>query len=192
MTMAEVVEAVLRRAQKQGFILPREIRAELTQAGLDETVWKDVVKQTAASLHYRQGRYYYVTTVSPRLHQEQEHQRAIAKVIRQLVKHHRDQMKERERRGQERFDFIHSVKVRTDEGKELHLLSRDVSTTGIRLLGTQRLLGKKVRVYFSPATDQPEVCLVVRILWTCSVGDDLFENGGNFLEMIAPNKGDAT
>jgi len=27
----------------------------------------------------------------------------------------------------------------------------------------------------------------VRILWTCAVGDDLFENGGNFLELASPS-----
>jgi hypothetical protein len=182
--LAEVVEAVLRRAQKQGHVLPSEIRAELKAAGLAEECWKDVVAQTKTSLHYRQGRYYHVTTVSPRLHQEQEHQRAIAKVIRQLVKQHRQAMKDHERRGQERYDFIHPVKVQLDDGKTHQLLSRDVSVSGIRLLGTQRFLGKKLRVYLPGLAGAAPTCLLVRVLWTCAVGDDLFENGGNFLEVV--------
>ena len=42
------------------------------------------------------------------------------------------------------------------------------------------LVGNKVRVTLS--SKEGPLTLMVRILWTCAVGDDLFENGGNFLE----------
>jgi hypothetical protein len=85
-----------------------------------------------------------------------------------------------ERRQQERIDFIHPVKVITEDNREMTLLSCDLSATGIRLVGTRRLLGQKVRVVIpTPAGtfDSP-----VRILWTCPVGDELVENGGCFCQ----------
>ena len=41
------------------------------------------------ALNYRQGRYYHLGTVSPRLQKEQEQQRTIQKAIRLLLKHHK-------------------------------------------------------------------------------------------------------
>jgi hypothetical protein len=87
------------------------------------------------------------------------------------------------------------VKVRAEDGRECTLLSRDVSATGIRLIGTRRLLGQKVRVSIprpgAATTDSPRAAagwsFLVRILWTCAVGDDLFENGGAFME-VAPGE----
>jgi len=183
-TITTVAEAILRRAQRQGYVVPREIRAELQVAGLAEERWKEIVGHLKNELHYRQGRYHHVAAVSPRLHQEQEQQRIIAKVIKALIKEHKDAVKERERRGQIRVDFIQPVKIRTEDGSEFTLLSRDISTTGIRLLGTRRLLGHKISVTLTPK-DGSALTLVVRILWTCAVGDDMFENGGNFLELKA-------
>ena len=42
-----------------------------------------------------------------------------------------------ERRGQDRVDFVQTVAVRTEDGEEFTLLSRDLSATGIRLVGTR-------------------------------------------------------
>ena len=182
-TIATVAEAILRRAQRQGYVVPRDIRAELQIAGLADEQWKEVVARLKDDLHYRQGRYYHVASVSPRLHQEQEQQRAIGKVIKALIKEHKDAAKLRERRGQSRVDFIQPVKVRVEDGSEFTLLSRDLSTTGVRLIGIKRLLGHKIQVVLTPK-DGTAVTLSARILWTCAVGDDLFENGGNFLEVV--------
>jgi hypothetical protein len=182
-TIEEVAETMVRRAQKQGYVVPSDIRGELRLAGLEEDRWKEVVAHFKDQLHYRQGRYNHVAAVSPRLHQEQEQQRAIAKAIRILLKEHKDAVKERERRGQTRVDFIQPVKVRTEDGKVFTLLSRDLSTTGIRLLGTKRLLGQKIQVELT-ARDASLLRIQVRVLWTCALGDDLFENGGNFLELV--------
>lgn len=182
-TIAEVAEAVGRRAQRQGYVVPRDIRAELEAAGLPAEQWKDVVDQLRHALNYRQGRYYHIAAVSPRLHQEQEQQRQIGKLIRSLIKEQREAQKTRERRGQTRVDLLQPVQVRTEDGKQFTLLSRDLSTTGIRLVGTRRLLGQKVRVTLSDREGET-LTLMVRILWTCAVADDLFENGGNFLELV--------
>lgn len=181
-SIATVAETILRRAQRQGYVVPKDIRGELASAGLPEERWKDVVGQLKTDLHYRQGRYYHVASVSPRLHQEQEQQRLIAKAIKGIIKEHKEAVKQRERRGQARIDFIQPVTVRTEDGSQFTLLSRDLSTSGIRLLGTRRLLGHKVTVTVT-SKDVGPLDLVVRILWTCAIGDDLFENGGNFLEL---------
>jgi hypothetical protein len=184
-----VAELVTRRARRQGFILPQEVRQELTQAGVPESMWKDVVALARPMLSYRKGRYYYTAPVSDRVRREQTNQRDILKVVRQLIRYHRDEAKEFERRGEDRYDFVQTVKVITEDNRELTLISRDLSPTGIRLIGTHRLLGQRVRILIPrPGADEPWSFLV-RILWTCAVGEDLIENGGTFLE-VASSKTD--
>jgi hypothetical protein len=178
-----IAQTVTRRAQRQGFILPREVREELEQAGLDSAVWKDVVALARPALRYRQGRYYYVTAISARVREEQRLQQAIHRTVRQLIRQHKRSAAQDERRQQDRIDFIQPLKVRTDDQREMTLLSRDLSTTGIRLIGTRSLLGQKVRVLVPRGEGVEPWCFLVRILWTCAVGDDLYENGGSFLEL---------
>ncbi|MCI0456013.1 MAG: PilZ domain-containing protein [Gemmataceae bacterium] len=179
-----VANTVVRRAQRQGFVLPREVREEVTHAGVEETLWKDVLALARPSLSYRQGRYYYVHAVSDRLLREQRLQRGVQRAVRQLIRQHKKSITKKERRGQDRVDFIQPVKVITEDQREFTLLSRDISITGIRLIGTRSLLGQRVRVLLTDAEQEEPWCFLVRILWTCAVGDELFENGGAFLEMI--------
>src|SRR5205823_1701203 len=154
-------------------------------AGLPETTWKEAIALAQGSLVHRQGRYYHKDGFSPRLQKEHAQQQAIQKAIRRLIKQHRNRNKTDERRGQARVDFIQPVKVRTEDGKEFALMSRDLSATGVRLLGTKRLLGQKVQLELPSGNDDANCKLLVRILWTCAVGDDLFENGGSFLELVS-------
>ena len=79
------------------------------------------------------------------------------------------------------IDVVQPVKVRTEDAREFTCLTRDLSATGIRLVGTKRLLGKKIEVHLAGGADAPGWCFTVRILWTCPLGEDLFENGGSFL-----------
>ena len=182
-----VAELVTRRARRQGFVVPNEVREELTQAGVPETMWKDVIALARPVLSYRKGRYYYSPPVSDRVRQEQTQQRDVIKVIRQLIRFYRKEAKEFERRGEDRYDFIQTVQVITEDDRKLTLISRDLSSTGIRLLGIHRLLGQKIRVLIPrPGSDEPWNFLV-RVLWTCAVGDDLIENGGTFLEVSIPD-----
>jgi len=179
-----VADAVLRLAKRQSYVLARDVRAELRIAGVPEEHWKEVLGLARPALVYRQGRYYHKDSFSPRLQKEHAQQHAVQKAIRRLIKQHRSHAKENERRGQARVDFIHPVKVRTEEGIEYTLVSRDISATGIRLLGTRRLLGQKVQIDLPAGEGEPTCRLAVRILWTCALGEDLFENGGNFLELL--------
>jgi hypothetical protein len=183
-SLEQVAEAVVRRAQRQGSVVARDVRAELRLAALPEDQWKAVVAIARPVLRFRQGRYYHKDAFSPRLLKEQAQRRAVQRVLRGLLKQHRARSKEAERRGQVRLDFIQPVTVRTEDGKTYALLCRDLSATGIRLLGTRRLLGQRVRVTLPPVEGQPPCVVLMRVLWTCAVGDDLFENGGTFLELV--------
>ncbi len=183
--LQSVADSVLRLAKRQGFVLSRDVRSELRMAGLPEEPWKDVIVLIHASLVHRQGRYYHKEAFGPRLQKEHAQQQAIQKVIRKLIRQHRSRGKGDERRGQARVDFIQPVKIRTEDGTEATLMSRDLSATGVRLLGTKRLLGQKVQLDLPSGTGDAICRLLVRILWTCAVGDDLFENGGSFVEMLS-------
>lgn len=184
--LQDVVNAVVRRAQRGGYVVARDVRAELAEVGLPEEQWKDVVELAGGALQARQGRY-YAAAVSPNLQRTQDQQRAIQKSVRGLIRHYRSASRDEERRKSDRMDFILPVQVRTEDNRQFTLLSRDLSTTGIRLVGTKRLLGQKVRVTL-PRGDKEPCTLLVRILWTCAVTDDLFENGGTFLELIAADE----
>ena len=184
-SLQSVADAVVKLAQRQSFVTANDVKAELRLAGLNDAPWKDVVALVQETLILRQGRYYHKDSYNPRVQKEHAQQLAIQKTIRKLIRQHRSRSKGDERRGQQRVDFIQPVKVRTEDGKEFALLSRDLSTTGVRLLGTKRLLGQKVQLELPGADGQPLCRLSVRILWTCAVGDDLFENGGNFVELLA-------
>jgi len=182
-TLQDVANAVVRRAQRAGYVVSADIRQELAQAGLPEEEWKQVVELTRDSLHARKGRYYHGAVSSPRLQLIQDQQRLIQRALRSLIRQYRAAKRDEERRKQDRYDFIQPVKVQTEDGRQFTLLSRDLSTTGIRLVGTQRLLSQKVRVTL-PQGDKPPCTLLVRILWTCAVTEELFENGGSFLELL--------
>ncbi len=180
-SIQEIAEQVTRRAQRQGSILSREIREEVSRAGLDEERWKEVLEQARGSLRYQRGRYYYRAPVSDRVRQAQTNQRDINRAVRDLTKQYRLNATQVERRKQDRVDFIQPVGVRTEDDREFTLLSRDLSPTGIRLISTRRFLGQKLRLRISSGNSARPWIFLVRILWTCAVGDDLYENGGTFL-----------
>jgi hypothetical protein len=185
-----IAHAIVRRAQRQGYVVPREVREELRHAGLSEEPWRDVLALAHGTLSYRQGRYYYASPVSPRLEEEQRQQRVVQRAVRQVMRRYKeDQAARDERRREERVDYGQPVKVWTTDGRVLTVLGRDLSLTGIRLLCTRSLLGQRVRVQL-PRGDKAGPCsLLVRILWTCAIGDDLFENGGTFLEVVTEPAG---
>jgi hypothetical protein len=181
--LQSIADRVIRRAKRQGYVVSSDIRDELSQAGLPDTLWKDVAALARPSLAYRRGRYYFEAPVSTRVRQEQARQRDIQKAVRQIIRRQRADADRVERRGQDRIDFVQPVKVVTDDEREFTLLSRDLSTSGIRLVGTRGLLGQKVRVLIPRDDQKAPWSFRVRILWTCTIGDDLVENGGTFLEV---------
>lgn len=178
-----VAERVMRRAQRQGFVVASEVREELTAAQLPDSLWKDTLALARPALRYQGGRYYYTAPLSARVRQEQSQQRSIARAIRQIVRARRRSAQSPERREQDRIDFIEPIRVVAADGSAFTLLSRDLSPTGIRLIGTRRLLGQKLRLHLPAPDGNGTREFLVRILWTCPVGDDLVENGGVFLEI---------
>ncbi|MGH9676573.1 MAG: PilZ domain-containing protein [Candidatus Acidiferrum sp.] len=178
-----VADRVTKRAQRQGFVKPSEVREELVNAGVPDTMWKDVVALARPALRHRNGRYYYRPPVSARVRQERTHQRDIRKAVRELIGSCREAARQVERREEDRFDFLQVVKVVTEDDREHTLLSRDLSSTGIRLIGTHRLLGQKVRVIVAQPGSDTSWRFVVQILWTCNISEDLVENGGTFVDV---------
>ncbi|MFO0926565.1 MAG: PilZ domain-containing protein [Gemmataceae bacterium] len=178
-----VAEAVVRRAERQGYVVARDVREELTTAGLDDGLWKEVLALARPSLTVRRNRYYYSAPVSTRVRAAQSTQRDIEEAVAGLVQAAQAARQRVERREQGRFDFIQPVRVVAEDGREWTVLTRDLSATGIRLIAARSLLGQKLRVCIRHEGRTIE--FTVRILWTCPVGDDLVENGGSFLAVQA-------
>ena len=119
---------------------------------------------------------------NPRLQAEQR--KVVNTAVKELIRHYKQSHASEERRRQGRVDFLQTVKVRLENNREITVLSRDLSVDGIRLVCTASLLGQKVQVLIPRMDEGEPLALKVRILWTCAVGDGLFENGGNFLEIV--------
>jgi hypothetical protein len=172
------VQAVLERAQRQGSVTPADVQEELTRAGVPEEHWEEVLTLCRRSLRKRQERDQPISAARRESAQAKQ-QREIRRAVRSIIRRHRA-AEQVERRGQDRIDFIQQVRVLTEDQRERHVLSRDLSTTGIRFIASRSFLGQKMKLFFGQGE---EACsLVVRVLWTCAVGDDLFENGCMFLE----------
>jgi PilZ domain len=185
--MQQVANSLVRRAQRQGWLLPSEIREELVHTRVPKGQWKRIIALSRECLRYRHGRYYFEPRAGARESAERQ-QDTIHHAVRGLIRQYRKEHDQQERRRRARIDFLQPVKVRADDDRELTLLSRDLSETGIRLISTQSFLGHKLWVELPPTQDGRVARFVVRILWTCSVGDGLFENGGTFLEMLEESK----
>jgi hypothetical protein len=176
--LQDTVDAVLGRAQRQGSVTPEDVQDELIRAGVPEELWEEALTLCRRSLRKRQGRYHFVSATRRDVARERQRQ-AVRRTVRAIIRRHRA-TQQVERRGQDRTDFVVPVRVLTQDDRERHLLGRDLSTTGIRLIATRSLLGQKVRVMLGEGATA--CALWVRVLWTCAVGDDLYENGCMFLE----------
>src|SRR5262249_2508761 len=123
-----------------------------------------------------------------RVRQEQDQQQLILGAIRQLIQQHRHTVSRVERREQDRLDFVQPVEVQTEDGRNFRLLSRDLSAAGIRLVSTRSFLGQKLLLTIPRSGPRGPWRFRLRVLWTCAVGDDLYENGGTFLEALPPER----
>jgi len=181
-----VAQAVVSRARSEGFVVPRTIRQELAQAGMPDGQWKDVLALVRPQLGYRQGRYYFVSPMAARMRQAKRNQQAIQRAVRQLLGAYKKAVAQHsERRQQFRFPLCRPVTVYTDDGRELHVFSRDISASGIRLIGTYNLQGQRVRCRIAADDgDSPPCCFLVQVLWASAAGDNLYENGGIFVELV--------
>ncbi len=182
--LQQAAEAVLRRAAEQGFLLPQQIRSEVAHAGADPKLWKQVVALAGSHLVHRKGRYYYASPTSPQRLTAQQRTQAVRQAVHELIVRYRKAAELQERREADRLTFIQPVQVESEDGQVYRMLTKDISASGLRLLGNRGLLGQRLRVRI-PSTEGKETVFAVRILWTCMVGDDLYENGGNLVELVS-------
>jgi hypothetical protein len=184
--MQQVIAAVGRHARLQGFILREEICAALARVGMPEAQWLDVVSLAGDMLTPRNGRYYYYSTALPNDRVQRRLHRAVRRVINAYRSSARD---ERCHRG--RFEIVRPVLVETEDGRSVTLLTSNLSTRGIRLIGPKSLLGQKLRVSLVNDKSSTPLCLLVRIVWSSRVSEGLCENGGLFLG-VAPSRSACT
>src|SRR5436309_886218 len=138
-TIRRVVDRLIRRAQRHGLIRPAEIRAELTKASLSETAWEEALALAGPALVYHEGCYYPVQSADAAPDRRQQ---KIERTLGRLIRRYRVTAARKERRHQNRVDYIQPVEVWTEDGHEMTLLSRDLSLTGIRLISARTLLGE--------------------------------------------------
>lgn len=179
------VQAVLRRAEAHGFIMAREVQDELARIGLDRNRWQEVIRTAGPRLVKRRGRYEFVPVTSVARERQVRRHMEIHEAVEDLVGQLKNVSSPVDRREVDRVTFLQPVVLQTADLTDHRVLTRDISPTGIRLLGSRSLLGQKVRVCI-PAGPNKEYVFLVRILWTVMVADDLYENGGALLELIRP------
>lgn len=111
---------------------------------------------------------------------------AIQQAVRSLIRKQRQKDRSHhERRAHKRIDFARPVLMQTEDGRLLHGMSREVSLSGIRLVGTVRLLGQKLRLWIPyPEAENQTFGFLVRILWSAEIASQLYENGGVLLERL--------
>jgi hypothetical protein len=188
--LEKVVRAVLRAAEQQTYIVSRQIRDELRRAELPEAGWKEIVQRAGSALSCRNGRYYFVpsgpTRMRARARHDQRQLEAIQQAVRSLIR--KERKKDRihdERRIHKRIDFARPVLIQAEDGRLLHGMSREISLSGIRLVGTCRLLGQKLRVWIPyPEVKGQTYGFAVRVLWSAEIASQLYENGGVLLERL--------
>ena len=184
-----VARNVLRKARHQEFVVAREIREELVKARLSEDLWKEVVGLAGTSLGYRHSRYYYVpvgrSRMQVRIRHEQRHQQAIHRTVRWMIRRqHSEETVHHDRRAHKRVGFCRSLLVQTEDKRLFQWVTREISLSGIRLLCGCNLEGQKLRLWITFDADNLTHCFLAQILWSAAVGDNLYENGGIFLELL--------
>ena len=144
-----IAQAVLARAQQQGSVTPEEVQEELTRGGIPYEMWQEVLTLCRRSLRRRQGRFHYIQAENPPTKPSKP--QSIPRMVRRFIRRYK-QTQRVERREQNRIEVVLPVRLLTEDHRELHLLSRDLSPTGLRLIGTRSLLGQKVRVVLARET----------------------------------------
>jgi hypothetical protein len=184
--LPRVADLLVRRARREGYIRPRDVSAELSRAGFPETSTEEVLALAGPALVYHKGRYYPTESAQA----TPQRQRAkIKRAAARLIRGYKPQPAPQERRRQDRLAFIQAVEVWTDDGRERTLLSRDLSLTGIRLISSRCLLGQKMHVLLHAGGNGQPYRFVAQVLWSCAVGEELFENGAVFLDAFPQGAG---
>lgn len=180
--LRHIVMTVCQRARQQGFVEPQEVRDELVGAGMPEAQWAEVVSMAGYMLTPRDGRFYF-SAAAAASHRQQRCQRRLNLAVRKLIRGYRTcARQERRRRG--RIVFVEPVLVETEDGRSFTLLSADLSVNGIRLIGSESLLGQKIRVTLPTTEGARYRRFTVQIMWSSCAGQGLCENGGAFVGIV--------
>ncbi|MGF1580887.1 MAG: PilZ domain-containing protein [Gemmataceae bacterium] len=114
-----------------------------------------------------------------------ENSSELREAIRRLIATQKQREFRVDGRDEERILLSQSVKIRLEDQQEISVLSQDLSPSGIGLVSTRSLLGRKLRLILPTETpDCPTITIIVRILWSYAVTEDLYKNGGLFLELV--------
>jgi PilZ domain-containing protein len=178
-----IVDAVTRRAEEQGQLSARQVREELAKANADPRLWKEVLRRAGPTLERRGNHYHFVPRPSPVRERQAELQERIHNVVHDLVDQYRRAAALHDRREADRIAFQQPVSVRLANDEVHQVVTKDISASGMRLLGSRDLLAQKIRVTV-PRPEGAPCEFLMRIVWTCRVGDDLYENGGVFLGLV--------
>ncbi len=177
--LARVADLLIRRARREGSLRPQDVRAELARAGLPPEHAEDFAALASPALVFHKGRYY--PAEGPCKAPERQRER-IGQAVERLIRAYQQETTPRERRRQDRLAFTRPVEVWAEDDRELTLLSRDLSLTGIRLISPRSLLGQKVHVLLPSGSGAEPSRFLAQIVWSCAVGESLFENGAIFLD----------
>jgi hypothetical protein len=180
------LSAVLRRAESRGYVLPEEIREEMRRLGLSARLWSEFIQRAGSLLTFQNGRYYYVPPLSSNRLREEERQLHVRALLQALIDSYKRSHHHVERRSADRMEVIWPVTLTLEDGTIHRALTRDISVSGIRFLGSRSLLGQRVTAHLALNPEQQH-SFTVRILWTCEAGDNLYENGGTVLEILTPS-----
>jgi hypothetical protein len=143
----------------------------------------------APTLMQRTG-YYSTAPISDLFRREQLQREALSQAVQRLIGQYQTFPEGGEPNGRVCVDFVQPVTIQTEDGRILSHVTRELSNTGVRLLGAYPLLGKVVRIHIAQPESGEQFDFIVRILWTFAVANALFENGGQFLEVEASCKCD--
>jgi hypothetical protein len=190
MDSKRVSRVILHRAREQGYVRSLDIREELKRIGEPAAGWKDVIREAGPRLTLKNGRYYYVSPLRARLRETHRSRKDVKRAAGELIRSYKAGSVETERRNQRRIRLVLPVRVFSTNGKELQMLTQDVSLHGVRLLGPHTLRGQKAQVLI-PSNNKGggQWLFTVHFLWSTTVGDNLVESGGIFLEVTEREKG---
>jgi len=191
--LQRVAQVVVSRARQKGYVVSRDVRQELTQAGHPATRWKEVIRAAGKHLEMRNGRYYYVSRVRVHMREEQRSLNGVKRATQNLIRQYKAAAVATERRSHRRIHFILPVTVILADGKKVHVVTQDISLNGVRVIASVDLRGQKAQVVM-PSIDHGTGQWVysVHFLWSSKIGDNLIESGGFFLDVAeAVELGDA-
>lgn len=117
-------------------------------------------------------------------------QRTLHRAVRGLMRYFKSTSGvPQERRRQTRTLFVHPLTVLTADRRRLQCVSRDLSLNGMRILGSESLVGQTVGITIARRDGEAEQWyFTLQVLWSSAIGDGLVDSGGLFLGVAQPER----